>query len=317
VRKAALSISPASTGGSLLHAREAPHLFGELRDLAIEIRNTSALLVDDIGRRVGDKARVGQLGRGLVAILLRSLPALLEPAQLGRHVVDEPGERCQHGAPVDQRYGARRQRRLRAHDLDRFQVGHARDRSSERGNCVAIVRQVGPDICRRGPRMRHIELAANLPHAEHDGAQRLDLAAGLVVRGIPLGARVGLQHDAGTATARERADTLPDFLGDERHERVQQPQGCFEHLEQRAPRARFLRRRRGGALQHRFRELEVPVAELVPDEFVDRLRRKVEPIGGELRTHLARHESEARTYPAVLQWRTRAARRPARYRPRC
>ena len=182
-----------------LHAREAPHLLGELRDLAVEIRDTCALLVDDVGRRIRDKARVAQLGGGLVAILLRSLPALLEPAQLGRHVVDEPGERCQHGAPVDQRDRARRQRRLRAHDLDRFQVGHARDRSSERGNCVAIVRQVGPDIGRRGPRMRNVELAADLPHAEHDRAQRLDLAAGLVVRGILLGARVRLQHDAGTA----------------------------------------------------------------------------------------------------------------------
>ena len=53
--------------------------------------------------------------------------------------------------------------------------------------------------------------------------------------------RIGLQHDRCALLAGERRDRLPDFLRDERHQRMQQPQIGFEHFQQRAARAALLR----------------------------------------------------------------------------
>ena len=47
----------------------------------------------------------------------------------------------------------------------------------------------------------------------------------------------------GPVRAGERADALPDLLGDERHQRMQQAQRRLEHLEQRAARAALQRSR--------------------------------------------------------------------------
>ena len=74
-------------------------------------------------------------------------------------------------------------------------------------------------------------------------------------------------------------DPLPELGGDERRDRMHQPQHRFEHAQQRAPRRALLGLVR--RLQLHLGDLEVPVAVLVPDERVDRLRDGVEPVFGE------------------------------------
>ena len=99
--------------------------------------------------------------------------------------------------------------------------------------------------------------------------------------------------------AGERADLLPDLFGDERHQRMQHAQRAFEHLEQRAAGATPCGGIRVSGLQHGLRQLQVPVAEFVPDEFVHRLRGEVEAIGRETGTHAGHGGAEAAADPAV------------------
>ena len=70
-------------------------------------------------------------------------------------------------------------------------------------------------------------------------------------------------------------------------------------VDQRAARAALLRLGRGLALQHRLGELEVPVAELVPGEFVQRGGREVEAVFAQRTVDLRERGGEARDDPAV------------------
>jgi hypothetical protein len=238
---------------------------------------------------------------------LRLRASLLEPGRFRRHVIDQAVERREHRAAVDQRNRTRRKLSLRTHDSHRLEVAHARNRSSQRADCARIARVIRADIDRRHTRVRHVELAADLPHAEHDRAQRGDLRIGLLVGRKVVGARVRLDHDRRAAATGERADPLPDLLRDEWHQRVQQAQRHLEHLEQRAPRAALPGSARGRRLQHGLRELEVPVAELVPHELVGGLCGEVEAVGVELLPHRRNRRAEVRADPAVRDRQLRVA----------
>ena len=98
--------------------------------------------------------------------------------------------------------------------------------------------------------------------------------------------RIGLEHDRLAGAAGEWRYGLPDFLGDERHQRMQQAQITFEHFEERTASAALLRFRRAVGLQRGLAELEIPVAVLVPRELVERLRGEIEAVFGELTAHL-------------------------------
>src|SRR5439155_826228 len=84
--------------------------------------------------------------------------------------------------------------------------------------------------------------------------------------------RVRREHDR-LALVRQ---PLPDLLSDERHERMQEPQGRLEHANQGRLRARTLA---GvlGVIEGQLRDLQIPVAELVPQELVQHGGRVAEP----------------------------------------
>ena len=68
--------------------------------------------------------------------------------------------------------------------------------------------------------------------------------------------------------------SLPDFFRDKRHERVEHPQGVIQDVdEDQNPGASF---RVGVGTKGRFDQLDVPIAELVPEEVVDLARPVVE-----------------------------------------
>ena len=91
---------------------------------------------------------------------------------------------------------------------------------------------------------------------------------------------------------------MPEFFGDERHERRQQAQRALEDADQVAAGCAAVARCR---IEARLDQFEVPVAELAPEEVVDHMRGFVEAIGCERVVHLLRDTIEAREDPAVFQ----------------
>ena len=80
-----------------------------------------------------------------------------------------------------------------------------------------------------------------------------------------------------TLALRERGsrNALPEFLGDERHQRVEEPQTALEHVSECGARfgdhvGRHDRPAAGGLRRIGLTQLEVPVAEVVPEEAVER-----------------------------------------------
>ena len=117
-----------------------------------------------------------------------------------------------------------------------------------------------------------VHLAADLAHAEDERLHPGDFALGRLVGGEVGGAAdraASITVWAGAAG--ERRDALPDLLGDEGHERMQRALQRLEHLEPACGACRASRRGEAlSRLQHRLGELQVPVAELVPGELVER-----------------------------------------------
>ena len=88
---------------------------------------------------------------------------------------------------------------------------------------------------------------------------------------------------------------LPHLLGDERHDRVQQPERSVEHPPQRRPGV-------GALPAHRFlRQLQPPVGQLVPEEPLQRLRGRVEPVALQRRVDLPAAQLVPREHPPLDQ----------------
>ncbi len=73
----------------------------------------------------------------------------------------------------------------------------------------------------------------------------------------------------------------------------------FEDLDERSTSAALRCSGRGIRLQHRFGQLDVPVAELVPGELIESRRRVVEPVLAISVLDLREHPSETREDPTV------------------
>mmetsp|Transcript_32697 Transcript_32697/g.75035 ORF Transcript_32697/g.75035 Transcript_32697/m.75035 type:complete len:282 (-) Transcript_32697:1660-2505(-) len=171
---------------------------------------------------------------------------------------------CVRGArPLQQRGRDTRERR----DRLRLRLQHARH-------------ALGRDHRRRDQLARlDAVLAARVAHGAHERLQRLEVAHGALVGGEQ---RVVALRPAGHHERRPIVrQPLPQLLGDEGHERVEQTEARVEHVDERAP-GLCLRRRvvRADAL---LGDLDVPVGVLVPQEGVDRLPRGAKVIVVELR----------------------------------
>src|SRR5438045_2062578 len=95
---------------------------------------------------------------------------------------------------------------------------------------------------------------------------------------------------------------MPDFLRDERHHRMQQPYRGFEQADQiLAGQARRFSIRAVLGCQSRLDELNVPVAQLAPEEVINRSSSVVEAIGFQCLANFLSDSIEARNYPSILQ----------------
>src|SRR5690606_15095492 len=94
-------------------------------------------------------------------------------------------------------------------------------------------------------------------------------------------------------------DALPDFFGDEGHERVGQAQDHFQHAHQGAAGAALALYWRVFVPQHRLDQLQVPGAVLVPDKLVQGLGGQVEAEGVEVAGHVLLAALQGGDDPAV------------------
>ena len=150
-------------------------------------RSNSAIrsrsLVTTSGGALATKFSLRELRHALVAVLRCARVPLLEARDLRGHVVDQPRERREDRAAVDDGDGARRQFGLRGDDGHRLQVADARDGGAERRDRSGVSWPVRPDVDGRRARVRHVEFAADLADPEHHGLQQLHLPRGLRVLG--------------------------------------------------------------------------------------------------------------------------------------
>ena len=151
------------------------------------------------------------------------------------------------------------------------------------------------------PGRRQVQLGTDPAYALDHALQPGDMVLGFGIRLAGRGKR--REHDGFAFETQQRVDALPDFLGDERHDRVQGPERGLEHVQQRVA--------RGGAdglvfrLERGLGQFEVPVAVLAPGKFIKCLRSEVQAVVGHLVFHLGYHAVHARQDPAIDRARVR------------
>ncbi len=99
---------------------------------------------------------------------------------------------------------------------------------------------------------------------------------------------------------------LPDLFADEGRERMQRAQQHFQGIDQGAARAAFRRVAGPLGLQHRLREFQIPIAELVPGELIQGVGDDVEAVLGEAGLDTRQHGGEACLNPSIGQAELRA-----------
>ena len=116
-----------------------------------------------------------------------------------------------------------------------------------------------------------IHFTADVADTDDYPLQPFNICDGGFVDATVVGLGIGLQHDGVALGTGKHLDLLPDFFGDERHQRVGQPQGGLQHPHQSATGALFKGWSGVVVPQYRLGQFQIPVAVLVPEKFVDSL----------------------------------------------
>ena len=124
--------------------------------------------------------------------------------------------------------------------------------------------------------------------------------------------RIPFEHERRAFVAASRDDLEPELLGDERHQRMQQLQHAAENVDERVLGAAPQRRVGVRVRQYGFRQLEVPIAELVPREVVERLCDEIEAVGREVVVDRSDRRAAAASGSNDPLCRAHAARRRCR-----
>ena len=224
-----------------------------------------ALLLDHGRRRIADEPLIGQLAPGLFQSLLFALQLFFQPRAFFRNI-DQPGQRNQQAHVAGELDSAVGGVAIVAGVLDGFQPRQPPNQGIEALEARAIVVVGALDQQRHRFAGREVQLGARRSNRQNYRLQPFGVGFGIgVARRRRRPCR--LCEEFGVDLQR-RLQSLPDFLGDERHERMQQPQHRIQDFGQR-PACRGANRRVGVVGQRRLGQLQIPIAELVPDEFVD------------------------------------------------
>src|SRR5690606_5204293 len=210
--------------------------FRQCRAMLVEF---FAFLVDHLGWRLVGKAGIFQLAFDARHVLLEAVDLLAEAFDL-RALVDQAGHRYKDLHATHQ---LRRRRWCRSVGIQPDHLVESRQAAEEAAVAVetalvlfvAIVQVHGQFLARR-----NAHFAADVAHRSNHALEPLDVLFGLGINTIGGYFRIARQHHRIALYAGEHFDALPDFLGDERHERMRQAQDGFQHTYQCAARAALL-----------------------------------------------------------------------------
>src|SRR5450830_474065 len=275
-------------------------LLSQLAQGLFGLGQLGAFLLDDFGRRLVDERGIRQLTADSLHFALQALDFLVQARQFGA-LVDQPGHRHQHFHLTDQ--GGRGERCFvaSAEYGDRFELGQLLQQLLVLAQATLVLGTDVLQVQRQWLARADIHFGADVAHAEHQTLEPFDIVFGALVDPRFVRHRPGLQHDGLAFSPDQRRQALPDFLGDERHERMRQAQGHFQHAHQGATGAALAFDRRVFVPQHRLGEFQVPVAILVPDELVQGLGGQVETELVELAGHFGFGALQLRDDPAISQ----------------
>src|SRR3569832_1151175 len=278
--------------------RDAPALLAELEQERAQVVEALPLLGHDLGRRLLRETGVRQFLFAAHDILLEFFDFLRKARELGV-LVDEARHRYQHHHLAHQRDRRFGRGLIDLEQCDGFQGRQKTAVASRRFHAASIFR--APVLQQHGQRLarRDIHLAAYLAHAEGEFHHPLHLLGRRCIEQCFIEAGIRLQQTRRTRPSGQRRDTLPYLFGDEGHERMSEAQYGLERLDQCPPRTAPRRGTAVRIVEHGFAEFEVPVAELVPGEFINRLRHEIETIPLAVLAHLPRDALQTRAYPAI------------------
>src|SRR5450631_1398794 len=266
----------------------------DLFNRRLELRQSRAILFEDLGRRATEEVRIAELPLQMVAVLDQLGEALLEIGPLHPRI-DDPLQRNDHlDVPRD------RHRRLTDDVLTRgvgARAAHAHlagagmlgDDSFVPFEDRLLVVVGHGQLHLEARRGRDLLLGADAAHGDDDLLHQRHRRLGGVVVEADVAHRVERDHDA-LGRARRFGELLPDLFGEERHERMQQAHRRLQRRHQRpldlAARLAIGLRVAGELLEAGLGEFDVPVAQLVPDEVVGGLGGVGDPILLERAVHL-------------------------------
>src|SRR5471030_189946 len=259
-----------------------------------------AFLVDDFSRGLVNETSVGQFAAHALDFALQTQDFLVQTRQFGV-LVDQAGHRHQHFHLANQSGSGQRCFFASSQHRDRLQTRQLLQQRFVLGETPLVF---GTDVFQKQVQRlawTDVHLGANVARAEHQRLQPLDVIFGAMIDACFVGHRPRLQHDRLAFDTGQRRDALPDFFGDEWHERVRQTQSDFQHTNQGAAGAALAFNRGVFVPQHRLGEFQVPVAILVPDELVQGLCRQVEAELVELTGHFGFGALQLRDDPAIRQ----------------
>ncbi len=207
-----------------------------------------------------------------LADLLADLVELLGEARALGFEIDDAGERHGGGRLADDDLHRALEGRFgEVHGLDTGETAQGDVMGGKALPCRSRGAGDGQGHHRRG---RHVHLGADRAHGADEVDQPVDLVGGGGVLEIGRRPFAQRQHRASRAAG-------PQLLGDEGHEGMEQAGDAVERPGDGRP--RLVLGRAVLAVQHRLGELEIPVAEEVPDEAVEHRRGLVELVGLECR----------------------------------
>src|SRR6266498_4692674 len=232
-----------------------------------------ALAFDHVLRRAGDEVGIGELGIDARDVGLDARHFLFEAGLLGGKI-DHALERQRRDFPAHDELNRPLRRPLRERN-----IGEAREPPHGFGpaRCSRLRRRRN-----RHQYQRNLGRWGDVHFRTHgaDGANEVDDPAdlGLCFEVVePFKLRPGRERKQAVANRAAFAGHLPQLLGDERRERVQELEDLVAHPCRHRP--RFILGGPVRALQHRLCQFQIPVAENVPHEAVRRARRFVELVG--------------------------------------
>src|SRR5205823_1993966 len=277
-----------------LHTGDARQVTRELLPLSGELFGPGAVLLHHFLRSALDEPRIVESLAQSLQLRLGACDLLLDTSPLRREVDQAREREMDFALRLCVGRGLPWARRVKSVQRHLAGVGEVLERALVPREDRGIL---GEKDQRHALVRGKVHLAAHGARAVDGARDHVHLPLGVLVAGA--GSRKRREHDGGAAAV---GKALPDLLRHERHERMQQAQRALQRRQERVLRSGALSRRLL-SVERRLAQLDRPVAQLVPDEAVDAVRRVAELEFVERAARLVRTAVEAAEDPAIVDAR--------------